>query len=73
MSEEIKARGTRKERKGFVVSRSGNKSVVVTVERRFRHPVYGKVLKKIQKYHAHDEENKAKVRMVQLVNQGDGE
>ncbi|MDD5760335.1 MAG: 30S ribosomal protein S17 [Desulfobulbaceae bacterium] len=61
-------RGVRKERKGFVISRSGSKSIVVRVERRFRHPVYGKVMKEFEKYHVHDEENEAEVGdMVRIV------
>lgn len=62
-------RGNRKSRKGTVVSKSGDKTIVVQVERRYRHPLYGKELKVLQKFHAHDEENKAavgdKVRIVE--------
>ncbi len=58
---EKQARGTRKTRKGVVVSKSGDKSVVVRVERRTRHPLYGKVVKYYKKFHAHDEENQAVV------------
>ena len=54
-------RGRRKEQKGFVISRSGDKTVVVRVERRRRHPLYGKVIREFSKLHAHDEENAAKV------------
>ena len=54
-------RGSRKVRKGVVVSRMGEKSVVVQGERRERHPVYGKVVRRFKKYHAHDEANTAKV------------
>ena len=54
-------RGTRKRRKGKVVSKSGEKSVVVLVERRYHHPVYGKQLIEAKKYHTHDETNQAKV------------
>lgn len=61
MAQEGKARGHRKERKGFVLKDKMNKTVVVGVERTFRHPVYGKVVKRIKKYHAHDEKNEAKV------------
>ena len=52
-------RGVRKERLGVVASRSGNKSIVVTVERRRRHPVYGKTVRHVRKFHAHDEKNEA--------------
>jgi small subunit ribosomal protein S17 len=54
-------RGSRKVRKGVVVSKSGEKSVVVQSERRERHPVYGKVVRRFKKFHAHDEANTAKV------------
>ena len=54
------ARGIRKTRKGVVTSKSGNKSIVVEAERRYNHPLYGKTLRDHRKFHAHDEENKAK-------------
>ena len=54
-------RGARKVRKGTVVSKMGAKSVVVKVEYRERHPVYGKVIVRSKKYHAHDEADTAKV------------
>lgn len=54
-------RGRRKVRKGLVVSKSGEKSVVVQGESRERHPIYGKVVRRFKKYHAHDEANTAKV------------
>ena len=46
--------------KGKVVSSKNNKTVVVQVERKFQHPFFGKVIKRSQKYHAHDENNKFK-------------
>lgn len=61
MSEVDTNRGVRKSRTGAVVSKSGDKSVVVIVERKYPHPVYGKVLKGQTKCHAHDEKNEAKV------------
>lgn len=61
MAETTKQRGSRKVRKGTVVSKSGEKSVVVRGERREIHPVYGKVVRRFQKYHVHDEDNTAKV------------
>ena len=54
-------RGARKVRKGTVVSKMGAKSVVVKVEYRERHPIYGKVIVRAKKYHAHDEADTAKV------------
>jgi small subunit ribosomal protein S17 len=62
MSETTAAsRGSRKVRKGTVISKSGIKSVIVQGERREIHPKYGKVVRAFKKYHAHDEENTAKV------------
>ena len=62
MAETVVAeRGSRKVRKGTVVSKSGEKSVIVQGERREAHPKYGKVIRRYKKYHAHDEENTAKV------------
>ena len=54
-------RGARKVRKGQVVSKMGVKSVVVEVTYRERHPMYGKVIIRRKKYHAHDEADTAKV------------
>jgi small subunit ribosomal protein S17 len=42
---------------GTVVSDKGDKTVVVRVERRVKHPLYGKIIKLSKKYHAHDEAN----------------
>jgi small subunit ribosomal protein S17 len=42
---------------GTVVSDKGDKTVVVKVERRVKHPLYGKIIKLSKKYHAHDEGN----------------
>ena len=51
----------RKTRKGTVVSKSGNKSIVVLVETRRQHPLYKKVVTYPKKFHVHDEENVAVV------------
>jgi small subunit ribosomal protein S17 len=61
MAETTETRGSRKVRKGIVVSKSGTKSVIVQGETRERHPIYGKVVRRFKKYHAHDEDNTAKV------------
>ena len=45
---------------GTVVSDKGDKTVVVRVERRVKHPLYGKIIKLSKKYHAHDEANSYK-------------
>jgi len=55
------ARGVRKTRTGVVVSKSGDKSVVVQGERRLPHPVYGKVVRRFKKYHCDDAKNECKV------------
>jgi small subunit ribosomal protein S17 len=47
-----------KEFVGKVVSNKMDKTVVVAVERKFPHPLYGKQVKKTKKFYAHDEENK---------------
>ncbi|NLC58988.1 MAG: 30S ribosomal protein S17 [Armatimonadetes bacterium] len=54
-------RGLRKEREGLVVSDKMDKTVVVAVSRRVRHPLYGKTVTRTQKYKAHDEQNSARV------------
>jgi small subunit ribosomal protein S17 len=54
-------RGDRKVRKGTVVSKMGAKSVVVAVKYRELHPVYGKVVTRTKKFHAHDESDAVKV------------
>ena len=46
---------------GTVVSDKTDKTVVVNVERRFTHPVLRKTVKRSKKYHAHDENNQAKI------------
>ena len=51
---------TKKILKGTVKSAKNNKTVVVEVTRRFKHPFYEKVIKRTKKYHAHDEKNKFK-------------
>jgi small subunit ribosomal protein S17 len=55
------ARGSRKTRVGVVVSDKMQKTVVVAVERRVPHPVYGKMVTRTTKFKAHDEENASKV------------
>lgn len=53
-------RGVRKKRTGVVVSDGSDKTVVVRVERRKKHPLYGKVVTTYRKFHAHDENNEAR-------------
>jgi small subunit ribosomal protein S17 len=54
-------RNSRKLRQGVVVSTAGNKTAVVKVEERKKHPLYGKMITMSKKFHAHDEENTAGV------------
>ena len=42
---------------GTVVSDKTDKTVVVKVERKVKHPMYGKIIRRSKKYHAHDEDN----------------
>ncbi len=57
----VTERTTRKVREGLVVSDKMDKTVVVNVEDRVKHSLYGKVLRRIVKLKAHDEENSAGV------------
>ncbi len=50
-------RKTRKSRIGLVTSDKMDKTITVAVERKVKHPFYGKFLKKTTKFHAHDENN----------------
>ena len=50
-------RNLRKERIGVVTSNKMEKSIVVSIERKVKHALYGKFLKKTSKFFAHDEEN----------------
>ena len=45
---------------GLIVSDKGDKTVVVNVERKVKHPLYGKIIRRTKKYHAHDEGNEFK-------------
>jgi small subunit ribosomal protein S17 len=53
-------RNSRKTRIGLVVSDKMAKTVVVSIERRVQHPVYGKMIRRTKKLKAHDEQNEAK-------------
>lgn len=53
----MESRKIRKERIGLVVSDKMDKSIVVIVERKVKHPIYGKFVKKTTKFIAHDEKN----------------
>ena len=57
MSEQQATRNTRKTREGLIVSDKMDKTVVVAVEDRVKHALYGKVLRRTSKLKAHDEQN----------------
>jgi small subunit ribosomal protein S17 len=57
----MEKRNLRKERIGVVTSNSMEKSIVVTVERKVKHPKYGKFVKKTTKFMAHDDKNECGV------------
>lgn len=54
-------RGNRKTRIGKVVSDKMEKTIVVAVETKVRHPLYGKIVNRTTKFKAHDENNEAKL------------
>jgi small subunit ribosomal protein S17 len=60
-NEQAAERGARKSRTGLVVSDKMDKTVVVAIERRVPHPIYGKMITRTKRLKAHDEENSAKV------------
>ena len=47
----------KKQRVGIVASNKSDKTITVVVERKLRHPIYGKFVKRSKKFHAHDEKN----------------
>jgi len=57
----MEERGLRKKRVGRVVSDKMDKTIVVAVETKVRHPLYGKTMNKTTKFKAHDENNEAKL------------
>ena len=54
-------RNLRKTRIGVVTSNKMTKTITVEVERKVKHPIYGKFVKKTTKFHAHDEKNEASI------------
>lgn len=56
---ETKERNLRKERVGKVVSNKMQKSITVAVDRKVKHPIYGKFVNRTTKFMAHDEKNEA--------------
>jgi small subunit ribosomal protein S17 len=54
-------RNLRKVRVGVVTSNKMAKTIVVAVERKVKHPIYGKFVKKTTRFHAHDEKNECSI------------
>jgi small subunit ribosomal protein S17 len=54
-------RNLRKERMGIVISNKMDKSIVVSVDRKVKHPIYGKFINKSKKFMAHDEQNSCNI------------
>jgi small subunit ribosomal protein S17 len=54
-------RNTRRERIGVVVSNNMEKSIVISVKQKIKHPIYGKFVNKTSRFMAHDEENTCNV------------
>jgi small subunit ribosomal protein S17 len=59
--EEKKVRNRRKERVGVVVSNKMNKTIVVAVKRKVKHPIYGKFVNKTTKFYAHNEKENCNI------------
>ena len=57
----MEERNERKERIGKVVSNKMQKTITVAVDRKVKHPIYGKFLKKTTKLHAHDDKNECSI------------
>jgi small subunit ribosomal protein S17 len=62
-------RGYRKTRRGYVLSNKMDKTIVVEVEDRVKHPLYGKVIRRTSKVKVHDEANSAGVGDLVLINE----
>ena len=62
-------RGYRKVRRGYVVSDKMDKTIVVQVEDRVKHPLYGKVIRRSTKIKAHDENNTAGIGDLVLIHE----
>ena len=65
----LAGRGYRKVREGLVVSDKMDKTIVVEVEDRVKHPLYGKVIRRTSKVKAHDEQNTAGIGDLVLINE----
>lgn len=66
---DVDARGYRKSRRGYVTSDKMDKTIVVEVEDRVKHPLYGKVIRRTSKVKAHDEANSAGIGDLVLISE----
>lgn len=66
---EAEQRPYRKARRGYVVSDKMDKTIVVEVEDRVKHPLYGKVMRRSSKVHVHDAENTAGIGDLVLIHE----
>ncbi len=57
----MEERNLRKTRTGVVTGNKMDKTITVAIERKVKHPIYGKFVKKTSKFHAHDEKNECTV------------
>ena len=57
----METRNLRKERTGVVTSNKMDKSIIVAIKWKEKHPIYGKFVNKTKKYHAHDEKNECNI------------
>ncbi len=60
-TESTETRNLRKERIGVVTSNKMTKTIIVAVERKVKHPIYGKFIKKTTRFHAHDEKDECSI------------
>lgn len=67
--QQAEQRGYRKARRGYVVSDKMDKTIVVEVEDRVKHPLYGKVMRRTTKVHVHDAENTAGIGDLVRINE----
>ena len=61
MNEQVKETSSKRTLVGEVVSDKMDKSVTVLIKRQMKHPLYGKIIMRSNKYHAHDETNSVKI------------
>jgi small subunit ribosomal protein S17 len=70
MNDQVKQTTSKRTLVGEVVSDKMDKSVTVLIKRQLKHPLYGKIIERSKKYHAHDEANQAKVGDVVEIQEG---